>query len=448
MTENAVLPQKVADTKTVVLKDRFDSRMARLKGEQLKRDFFKSYGLLKPKPEDIQLLGFEKYYEPYLVIGGLYSVDYCRQHICSVNVGENTEEIYVGAKKFKSESSEAGNHSSRVVKLMGEEVTHHEKNTYFVLDRFRREISPLTFTFAPYEDKPYQENTQNATNYRKFETSIEADIDFLKSKIAKRPPDVAAVMREIFEITERMIVYKPVYELTFQDLRTSKEATLQIDGVNGKMVLIKYHKRNTDVSLRRQTASLYQDFSTDQSASRESESELTTNTSPDELKETAQNSLEVSTPSPRQDNPPCGNDEIPDFPADIKGEVFTVGDNVTAIVGNLEIPPGTTVSELLVVKGTLRIGDKCRMSRKLKVLGDVMVGSETVIEDSLISGGNVVIGAGTVIHGSIKAAGRIEFKEKVFEEKDTRDSSVDSKEIELEVVVEPAQNESGISCRD
>jgi len=167
-----------------------------------------------------------------------------------------------------------------------------------------------------------------------------------------------------------------------------------------------------------------------------------------DVEETTQNTIEVCPNIRSQNNSPLEK-EIPDFPADINGEVFEAGDNVTAVVGDLEIPSGTTVSKPLVVKGTLRIGNKCRMSKKIGVLGDVTVGSETVIEDSLTSGGNVVIGPGSVIHGSIKAVGRIEFKGWVTEEKEIHDSSVDSKEmVEVGVVTKPEKDESVISCRD
>ena len=95
MTEIAVLPQKVVDTKTAVLKSRIDSRMARSQGEQMKKTLFRNYGFLRPNAEDVQLVGFEKYYEPYLVIGGTYSIDYCRQHVCNVKVEENTRFIFL-----------------------------------------------------------------------------------------------------------------------------------------------------------------------------------------------------------------------------------------------------------------------------------------------------------------------------------------------------------------
>jgi predicted acyltransferase (DUF342 family) len=201
------------------------------------------------------------------------------------------------------------------------------------------------------------------------------------------------------------------------------------------MVLIKHHKKNTDVSVRNQTAFLYQDFRTDRLASRGSEPELSSATaSPNELEETTQNSFADRTTIPSNDSLTSENDEIPDFPADIKGEVFTVGDNVTAIIGDLEIPSRTNTNELLVVKGNLKIGDRCRVSRKLKALGNITIGSETIIEDNLVSGGNVIIGSNSVIHGSIKAAGKIQFKGATFSGNDSSEESVVDTELLASVI--------------
>jgi hypothetical protein len=445
MTEIAVLPQKVVDTKTSVLKSRLDSRMARNLGEQLKRRFFRNFGFLKPAAEDVQLVGFEKYYEPYLVIGGIYSIDYCRQHICKVKVGENTGEIFVGGKKFRSEPSSERDQPTRFVRLEGEEIVHYEKETYFILDRFRREVSPENFSLAPYENQVDNPKYVDMS-FRKCDSSTEADIEFLSAKIAHRPKDAAEVMREIFEIRERTIIYRPVYELTFQDLKTAKEATLQIDGVSGKMALMRYRQKDKR-KLPEPPASFRPDFSASQLPSRQSEPKLKPlNKSPEEKKEVEQQSPIIDSGQLSRESFPQ-KEEVPDFPADIKAEVYTVGDNVTAVIGDLEIPSGTNINELLVVKGTLKIGDRCHLSKKLKALGDIVIGSETVIEDNLVSGGNVVIGAGTVIHGSIKAAGKIEFKMNSVDEGDLHiEPAVAAEAVDLDFIADTEKNERLVSC--
>ncbi len=66
--EIEVLPQKIADAKTVVSKTRLDPNVARLQAEGLKRNFFAKLGFFKPKTEEIQLVGYEKYYEPYTLL--------------------------------------------------------------------------------------------------------------------------------------------------------------------------------------------------------------------------------------------------------------------------------------------------------------------------------------------------------------------------------------------
>jgi len=445
MTEIAVLPQKVVDTKTAVFQSRIDSKMARNQGEQMKRTLFRNYGFLRPNAEDIQLVGFEKYYEPYLVIGGTYSIDYCRQHVCNVRVEENTKEIFVGGKKFKSEPSSEDKQPTRIVKLVGEEIVHYEKETYFVLDRFRREVSPETFSWAPYENQLEHPKDANLS-FRKCDNSTEADIDFLRAKIAQRPTDAAEVMREIFEITERTLIYRPVYELTFQDSRTLKEVALQIDGVSGRMALMKYYKKDAYNLLEGPKVPFQTDFSANQISSPQIEPQHNPMSKSQEKKR----EVEQESPIVDRDQPPKERlppkDEVPDFPGDIRAEVFTVGDNVTAVIGDLEIPPGTNINELLVVKGTLKIGDRCHMSKKLKALGDIIIGSETLIEDNLVSGGNVVIGAGSVIHGSIKAAGKIEFKATSAIDKDLHIEPIAAKEtVDIEFVGDTERNESVVS---
>jgi hypothetical protein len=47
------------------------------------------------------------------------------------------------------------------------------------------------------------------------------------------------VIKEIFEINERMIVYNPIYELVFQNVKSSKTVTAIIDGVTGKITVVR-----------------------------------------------------------------------------------------------------------------------------------------------------------------------------------------------------------------
>ena len=239
MMENIeTLPQKVVDRKTAILKSRLDSNKARLIGEDQKNNLFQKFGFLKPRSDDISLVGFTKYYEPFIIIGGKYSVDYCKKHVFDIKTDDQMQNVFLGGQEFKFESLSAKK-SSKVLRLVGEEHSHYENETYFILDRLMREAKPEKVPLAPFENE-----TENLGNFdedfRKAKISLEEEINFLRSKIVKRPSDADAVIKEIFEITERLTIYKPVYELSFQNVKSAKVATILIDGVTGKLTIAKF----------------------------------------------------------------------------------------------------------------------------------------------------------------------------------------------------------------
>src|SRR3972149_6143659 len=108
MSEIEVFPQKKVDTKTIILRARLDQNMARIKCERLKKDFFPRFGFLKPKDGDISLIALNKFYEPSVVIGGKYSIDYCKRHVFAFKVEDQMQEVFVGGEKFKPEPLASG----------------------------------------------------------------------------------------------------------------------------------------------------------------------------------------------------------------------------------------------------------------------------------------------------------------------------------------------------
>jgi hypothetical protein len=239
MAEIEILPQKIVDTRNVILKSRLDSNRVKFQGEKLKTSFFVRFGFLKPKPKDVLLIAFSKYYEPYVVIGGKYSIDYCKRHGYALQVEDRTQALFIDGKKLKPEPLSVEG-DARVIKLVGEEHSHYQNESYIVLDRMLQEVSPENLSFAPSESE--LENQDGDFDLRKPQISLDEEIAFLRSKIAKRPADVAEIVREMFEITERTIIYSPVYELTYKNLKNGKRVTVLINGVTGGMVLGKFDK--------------------------------------------------------------------------------------------------------------------------------------------------------------------------------------------------------------
>jgi hypothetical protein len=102
------------------------------------------------------------------------------------------------------------------------------------------------------------------------------------------------------------------------------------------------------------------------------------------------------------------------FPMKVVGEAFYVGDGVTSIVGDVEIPPGTTVDETLVVKGNFRSNEFCRLLKNVKALKDVDIGVDNTVEGNVVSGGKVTVGPNCVVEGSIESDGDVEIGDNVI----------------------------------
>ena len=129
--------------------------------------------------------------------------------------------------------------NAKVIKLVGEEHSHYGNETYIILDRMLQEVSADNLFFAPSESN--LENRPDADfDLRKPQISLEEEITFLRSRVAKRPPDVAEIIREKFEINERTIIYSPVYELTYKNMKNGKKVTALINGVSAEVILGKF----------------------------------------------------------------------------------------------------------------------------------------------------------------------------------------------------------------
>ena len=234
MENTEVLPQKIVDRKIVILKPRLGKANARLLAENNKTNFFTKHKFLKHQSTDISIVGFSKYFEPLIIIGGKYSINYCKKQELKIECGRLAQKIFVGGEEFKLEPSDTGS-TSRIIAFPAEEHYQYTDETYFVLDRFMREITPEKIHMAPFECE--QENNKNFNiDSRKVTISLEEEISFLRQKIVKRPSDADVIIKEVFEINERMIIYNPIYELVFQSVKTAKTITILIDAITGKII--------------------------------------------------------------------------------------------------------------------------------------------------------------------------------------------------------------------
>ena len=90
--ENTPAREDIIPRKTIVYETLVDPTVVRVASEKLKQQLFTRFWFFKPKPEEVQFISIDKYYEPYIVISGKYSIDYYRNCAYTINVDEDVSE--------------------------------------------------------------------------------------------------------------------------------------------------------------------------------------------------------------------------------------------------------------------------------------------------------------------------------------------------------------------
>jgi len=237
LTETAPTGEKIIERKIIVYKTLVDPTVVKVAGEKLKNKLFVRFGFLKPKPEEIQFVSTDKYYEPYIVINGKYIIDYYRKSAYTVNVDERVQEVILFDQKIKPKpAKEPHARGYKVIELEGEEHLLYEDKASLILDKTGREVPLKQLPSAPSEEQPKKMLAELGENAKKLEITSDADVGILRSKIVRRPTDIKQVVQELFEVTERAVIYTPIYKVLFQNVKTGEVKTLEFDGVTSKRI--------------------------------------------------------------------------------------------------------------------------------------------------------------------------------------------------------------------
>lgn len=237
MTEIPILQEKIARRKTIVYKSRVDPTVVKLTAEKMKGKLFVKFGFSKPRPEEIRVVSVDKYYEPYILIDGKYEIDYYKKRSYTLEVSDEAEEVMILGHTFKPETVVNPPEKPRkVIKLEIEERLSYEDKAYMLLDKSGREVSPDQVPAAPSEDNPQKILKEFAKKSGKLQISPRKEIEMVKSRLVKRPQDADRIEREVFEVSEHTVIYSPVYEITFRNLKTGEERVVKIDGVTAKII--------------------------------------------------------------------------------------------------------------------------------------------------------------------------------------------------------------------
>lgn len=399
MSHSECLPQSMVGIKLVVFKPKFDKGDIRLISEKIRPCLFSRFGL-KPRQKNIRLLCSESYFEPYLIIGGKYALDYCKKQVFKLEVEEGTSKVFVAGQLFKPEKS-GPKATNRIIKITGEERSHYERQSYFVLDRLKREIPAEKLPLAPFY---VQKEIENKQNFKTVRMSDEEQIAFLRTRIARRPSDVGEIIKEVFDITGRIIAYYPMYKLTFENAKNRKIAITVINGITGEVILngVKRIFSKTIMASPKNEETQFLERNFIQLGQEQTAPMTTSAKQPQDSNILEEQSFTSNLVEPIvEENTKLG------FPTKISGENFVESEKIIVIVGDVEVPPNTIIDKALAVKGNLTIGDRCIVHRKLKALKNIKIGADSLVKGDLLSEGDITVGQRTVITGSLQAAGSI-----------------------------------------
>jgi hypothetical protein len=202
-----------------------------LAGEKLKDQLFARFGFLKPKPEEVQLISIDKYYEPYVIISGVYSIDYYRKCSYPISVDKQVLEVILLNRELKPQQSKdtsAGNRN--VLKLEGEERLVNESEASVVLNRFGEDVTLEKLPSAPSEKNP----KKILAAFGVEEIPENADVDMIRSRILKRPKDINRIVNEVFEVSERVVIYTPRFRVLYRNSKSNDERCIEFDGVTSE----------------------------------------------------------------------------------------------------------------------------------------------------------------------------------------------------------------------
>jgi len=230
--------EKIPERKIVVYKTLVDPTVVKIAGEKLKTKVFTRLLFLKPRHGEIQNVSVEKYYEQYFLVDGNYSIDYYRKHFYTLNVDKRVQEVILLEKTFTPDLPKKRSRKPyKSITLEGEERLLYENKACLLLNETGREVNPRQVPSAPCEEHPEKVLEKFKEIMKNVETAPNKEIEILRSRIVKRPPDVERVVQEQFQVSERSVIHKPVYKLTFKNVRTDEVKTVKIDGVTGRPIL-------------------------------------------------------------------------------------------------------------------------------------------------------------------------------------------------------------------
>ena len=234
LTSPSPIPEKIVERKIIVYKSRIDQKTIRQTAEKMKTGLFRKLYFIKPRPEEVQIISMEKYFEPYVVAEGTYHIEYSKNWVHNIQVDETMVNLKLFGGKVKPVSlKDHLKTASKIVKLSGVGRYKLEKKSRIIFDSQWHEVSFEKLPFVPFEDQPEKALSSIDEKFGVTSLKTEKEIELLKTKLINRPEEITCTHDELFNVSERTIIYKPMYDIVVENLKKQEKATLTIDAITG-----------------------------------------------------------------------------------------------------------------------------------------------------------------------------------------------------------------------
>lgn len=243
MLKTGNIQEKIVQRKIIFFKPAFDSKSIRNLAEKAKNQMFTKFFVFKTNPEESIINTIDKFFEPYIVIDGHYVIEYSMDWNHSIKVNEEMQKLKISNKNFEPKLFKKDNELPyKILELEGTGRFFHEERKRIVFDQQWNKVRLDILPYLPFEEETHEILNETHNKQLLHDLKAEKEVEILKSIIFKRPQETKKIHHELFSVTERALVFKPMYKITATHTKTKKEVSFQIDGVNGKIVSTKSEK--------------------------------------------------------------------------------------------------------------------------------------------------------------------------------------------------------------
>ena len=231
------IEEKIEKRKLEVQKVVLDIEAVKNIVEKDKRKFFARLGFLRPSREEIECEVPQLFYEPFTMAKANYFLDYYKKKTYSIQVDEDVSEVIAFGQTLKPQLVKGlFRRPHKTLAFDVQERVIYRAANQIALNRQGYEIDPDKLPTSPIEPEPEKTLEKAGKKVRRLGLQPETMLNLIRNRTAQQPSDVGKIAKEVFEITEHVVIYTPIYETRCKQVKTGEIKIIPTSGITGKML--------------------------------------------------------------------------------------------------------------------------------------------------------------------------------------------------------------------